>query len=143
MGRFLSREGYEAVLMLKPEQVVLFVAAALLSRCITSGYITEEERYRFYLFQNAATGLTAPAIAWSKVAFAITLFRIVRNRYLKYFLWFVMITANLALIPATISVWVPACSDPRKVFRPAYPECMAHFYLKYLGGSSIGTPNFL
>ncbi len=117
----------------------MLVAAALLSRCITSGYVTDDEKYRFYFYQNAATGLTAPAISWSKVAFAITLSRIVRNRYLKYFLWFVMATANLNLIPATISIWVPACNDPRKVFRPAYPECMSHYYLQYLGGASIGT----
>ncbi len=101
--------------------------------------MTDDEKYRFYFYQNAATGLTAPAISWSKVAFAITLSRIVRNRYLKYFLWFVMATANLNLIPATISIWVPACNDPRKVFRPAYPECLNHSYLEYLGGASIGT----
>ncbi len=110
----------------------------MLSRCIASGYETDEEKRRFYFYQNAATGLTAPAISWSKVAFAITLLRIVRYRVLKIFLWFVIVTANLNLIPATISIWVPACNDPRKSYRPAYPECMDLDYLKYLGGASIG-----
>ncbi|KAK3900615.1 hypothetical protein C8A05DRAFT_35750 [Staphylotrichum tortipilum] len=117
--------------------IVLLVAAALMSRCISSGYTLAREKVEFYKFQNAATGLTAAAISWSKAAFAITLLRIVRNRWLKYFLWFVIVTATLNLIPATLSIWIPACNDPRKIFRPAYPKCFQHIYLKYLGGASI------
>ena len=111
----------------------------MLSRCITSGYDTDAEKYRFYAYQNAATGMAAPAISWSTVAFAITLMRIVRNRILNIFLWFVIVTANLNLIPATLSIWIPACTDPRRSFRPAHPKCMDLYDLKYLGGASIGT----
>ncbi len=82
--------------------------------------------------------MTTLATAWSKVAFAVTLLRIVRNRFLKYFLWFVIVTANLILIPGMISIWVPACTDPRRVYRPAHPNCMNYVYLQYLGGATIG-----
>ncbi len=85
--------------------------------------------------------MTTFATAWSKVAFAITLSRIVRNRYLKYFLWFVIVTANLVLIPGMISIWVPACVDPRRIYRPAYPNCTNYIYLQYLGGATIGMAN--
>ncbi|KAK4031824.1 hypothetical protein C8A01DRAFT_51224 [Parachaetomium inaequale] len=117
--------------------VILLIAAALLSRTILSGYETDDDKARFFLFQNTEAAMTTLVIAWSKVTFAITLLRIVRNRYLKYFLWFVIVTANLILVPGMISIWVPACVDPRKVFRPAYPTCMDHIYLQYLGGSTI------
>ena len=119
----------------------MLISAALLSRTISSGYATDDDKIRFFLFQNTATAMTTLATAWSKVAFAITLSRIVRNRYLKYFLWFVMLTANLILIPGMISIWVPACVDLRKIYRPAYPACMYYVYLQYLGGATIGTTN--
>ena len=119
----------------------MLISAALLSRTISSGYETDDDKVRFFLFQNTETGMTTLATAWSKVTFAITLLRIVRNRYLKYFLWFVVVTANLVLVPGMISIWVPACVDPRKIYRPAYPTCMNYIYLQYLGGSTIGTTN--
>jgi hypothetical protein len=113
----------------------------LLSCTIAVGYETDYDKFRFYSLHDTETALTTVATAWSKVAFAITLFRIVRNRYLKYFLWFVMVTANLILIPGMISIWVPACVDLRKIYRPAYPNCMYYRYLQYLGGATIGTTN--
>ena len=116
----------------------MLISAAMLSSIIATGYATDDEKIHFYLFQNTGTAMTTLATAWSKVAFAITLSRIVRSRYLKYFLWFVMLTANLILVPGMISIWVPACADDRKVFRPAYPTCMHHVYLQYLGGTTIG-----
>ncbi len=115
------------------------VSAALISAAIASGYATDEQKVDFFLYQNTGVAMTTLATAWSKVSFAITLYRIIRNRYLKYFLWFVMITANLILIPGMMSIWIPACADPRKVFRPAYPTCMNHIKLQYLGGTTIGT----
>ena len=117
----------------------MLISAALLSRAISSGYATDDDKFRFFIHHNTATAMTTLAIAWSKAAFAITLTRIVRNRYLKYFLWFVIVTANLILIPGMISIWVPACTDPRRVYRPAHPACMYHGYLQYLGGTTIGT----
>ncbi len=66
-----------------------------------------------------------------------------RNRFLKYFLWFVMITANLILIPGMISIWSPACTDPRRIYRSAYPYCLDLKNLEYLGGATIGTDDQL
>ncbi len=122
-------------------QVILLISAALLSRTITNGYATDEDKVRFFLYHDTETAMTTLATAWSKVAFAITLSRIVRNRYLKYFLWFVIVTANLIMIPGMISIWVPACVDLRKVYRAAYPQCMYWVTLQYLGGATIGTSN--
>ncbi|KAK3898115.1 hypothetical protein C8A05DRAFT_19247 [Staphylotrichum tortipilum] len=117
--------------------VILVVSAGLISAASAAGYATDQQKLKFFLYQNTGVAMTTLATAWSKVAFAITLYRIIRNRYLKYFLWFVMLTANLILIPGMMSIWLPACADPRKVFRPAYPNCMDHVKLQYLGGTTI------
>ena len=117
------------------------VSAALISAAIASGYMTDKQKINFFMYQNTGVAMTTLATAWSKVSFAITLYRIIRNRYLKYFLWFVMLTVNLILVPGMISIWVPACVDLRKIYRPAYPTCMYYVYLQYLGGTTIGTTN--
>lgn len=82
--------------------------------------------------------MTTLATAWTKVAFAITLSRIIRERYLRYFLWFVIATANLILIPGMLSIWIPACEDPRKNLRPEHATCFYLTHLQYLGGATIG-----
>jgi hypothetical protein len=116
---------------------ILLVAAGLLTRTITSGYTSDDDKRRFFLFQNTSTSMTTLATAWTKVAFAITLSRIVRNRILLYFLWFVIVTANLILIPGMLSIWIPACEDPRSIFRPEHTKCFNLIYLQYLGGTTI------
>jgi hypothetical protein len=123
------------------KQVILLVAAALMSRTIAAGYATDDEKRSFLLFQNTSTSMTTLATAWTKVAFAITLARIVRDRYLRYFLWFVFVTATLILIPGMLSIWVPSCEDPRKIFRPQHATCFKLVDLQYLGGATIGTIN--
>jgi hypothetical protein len=117
----------------------MLVSAALMSRTITSGYASDDDKRRFLLFQNTSNCLTTVATAWTKVAFAITLSRIVRIRVLKYFLWFVIISANLILVPGMLSIWIPACEDPRKNLRPQHDTCFPLAVLEYLGGSTIGT----
>ncbi|KAH6842382.1 hypothetical protein B0I37DRAFT_196371 [Chaetomium sp. MPI-CAGE-AT-0009] len=124
-------------LVLSISWCILLVAAALLTRTITSGYTSDDEKRRFFLFQNTSTSMTTLATAWTKVAFAITLSRIVRNRFLLYFLWFVIVTANLILIPGMLSIWIPACEDPRAIFRPQHATCFKLVYLQYLGGTTI------
>ena len=117
----------------------MLAAAALMSRTITSGYASDDDKRRFLLFQNTSNCLTTLATAWTKVAFAITLSRIVRIRVLKYFLWFVIISANLILVPGMLSIWIPACEDPRKNLRPQHATCLPLAVLEYLGGTTIGT----
>ncbi|KAK4150901.1 hypothetical protein C8A00DRAFT_45794 [Chaetomidium leptoderma] len=116
---------------------ILLVAAALMSRTITAGYATDDDKRNFFLYQNTSTSMTTLATAWTKVAFAITLLRIIRNRYLKYFLWFIVVTENLILIPGMLSIWIPACEDPRSVLRPQHALCFKLDYLQYLGGVTI------
>ncbi|KAK4119590.1 hypothetical protein N657DRAFT_684384 [Parathielavia appendiculata] len=117
--------------------LILLVAAALLSRTISAGYATEDAKRTFFLYQNTSNCMTTLATAWSKVAFAITLSRIVRNQYLRYFLWFVMVTANLILVIAMVAIWIPACTDPRRVLRPEHTRCLDLKVLQYLGGTTI------
>ncbi|KAL2186939.1 hypothetical protein L209DRAFT_683794 [Thermothelomyces heterothallicus CBS 203.75] len=116
---------------------ILLVAAALMSRTISSGYATDDDKRRFFLFQNTATSMTTLATAWTKIAFAITLCRIVRNRYLLAFLAFVIVTANLILVPGMMSIWIPACEDPRAFLRPEHTLCYKLRDLRYLGGTTI------
>jgi hypothetical protein len=123
-----------------PEQIVLLVAAALVSHLIGVGYETEDQERTFYLFQNTSTSMTTIATSWTKVAFAITLIRIVRNRAMNYFLWAVIVTENLILVPGMLSIWIPACVDPRRKFRPEHAVCFDLISLQYLGGTTIGTP---
>lgn len=116
----------------------MLVGAALLSHTIVTGYRTDDDKRAFFLYHNTSTALLTLATAWSKVSFAITLSRIVRHRALRYFLWFVIITANLIMVPGMMSIWIPACSDPRRFLRPAHAICFKHIILQYLGGATIG-----
>ncbi|KAL2148983.1 hypothetical protein VTH82DRAFT_1669 [Thermothelomyces myriococcoides] len=116
---------------------ILLVAAALMSRTITTGYATDDDKRHFYLFQNTATSMTTLATAWTKVAFAATLCRIVRNHYLLAFLAFVIVTANLVLALGMLSIWIPACEDPRAFLRPEHHLCFKLRDLQYLGGTTI------
>jgi len=81
--------------------------------------------------------MTTLATAWTKVSFAITLCRIVRNRFLLSFLGFVIVSANLILAPGMLSIWVPACEDPRAILRPEHTICFKLKDLQYLGGTTI------
>jgi hypothetical protein len=110
----------------------------MVSHTILAGYETEAQQRQFLLNQNTWAALTAIANTWTKVAFAITIYRIARYRLLKIFLWFVIISANLMLIPTMFAIWTPACEDPRKVLRPQHALCFPVVDLRYLGGASIG-----
>ncbi|KAM7219707.1 hypothetical protein V8F06_004920 [Rhypophila decipiens] len=81
--------------------------------------------------------MATAATSWSKVAFAITLMRLARNKFQLVFLWFVVITANLILIPGITSTYIPACVDPRARFRPVNNMCWDLEVLQSLGGATI------
>lgn len=117
----------------------MLIAGALVSCTIAVVYDeTDNARRAFFRYQNTSTWLAAVATSWTKVAFALTLTRIVQERILKYFLWFIIAVANLILIPGALSIWIPACGDPRAIYRPAYPKCLELRILQYLGGSFMG-----
>ena len=109
-------------------------AAALLSYDMSAGYSTPDDAARFIFFLQIGTTLVSFAIAWSKVASAITLLRVVRNRFFKYFLWFIIVSGHLVLIPGLISLWVSECTSPR------IPSqfCIDHVPLQALGGVMFG-----
>lgn len=119
--------------------MLLLVACALLSRATAVGYATDDDRLVFFRLHDVSTSLTTLATSWSKVAFAITLTRIVQHRFLTCFLWFVIVTATLILIPGLLSIWIPACDDPRRIYRPEQAVCWPLPVLEYLGGTTIGA----
>ncbi|KAK5651371.1 hypothetical protein OQA88_12528 [Cercophora sp. LCS_1] len=117
--------------------LLLLVAGALTSGAITVGSATSEDKRAFFRLQNTTISLLMMATSWSKVAFAITLTRIARHRMQIYFLWFIIVTATLVLIPGNLATWVPACVDPRRKFRPVTDMCYSLDTLKYLGGTTM------
>ena len=94
------------------------------------------KRY-FFQLQNTSILLTTIATSWTKVAFAITLTRLARHKIQLYFLWFIVVTANLVLIPGITSTFIPACVDPRARFRPVNNVCWDLPTLQTLGGATI------
>jgi len=121
-------------------QTLLLVAGALVSCAIAIVHDESDDgRRSFFRYQNTSTWLAAVATSWTKVAFAITLTKIIAQwSLIKYFLWFLIAVANLILIPGTLSIWIPACGDPRAIYRPAHPMCWELPVLQYLGGSFMG-----
>jgi hypothetical protein len=118
--------------------LLLLVAAALLSSAITTGYETDDNKRKFFLLHHVSTSMTTIATAWSKVSFAITLTRIIHERILKCILLGVIVTANMVIILGIVSIWIPACGDPRAIYRPEHKLCYQLRILQYLGGVTIG-----
>ncbi|KFX87403.1 hypothetical protein V490_08264 [Pseudogymnoascus sp. VKM F-3557] len=117
--------------------LLLLVAAALLSSAITTGYETDDDKRKFFLVHHISTSMTTIATAWSKVSFAITLTRIIHERILKCILCGIIVTANIVIILGIVSIWVPACGDPRAIYRPEHKLCYQLRILQYLGGVTI------
>jgi hypothetical protein len=127
-------------LVLTVSWLLLLVAGALVSCTIAVVHDeSDDARRAFFRYQNTSTWLAALATSWTKVAFAITLLHVVRERVFKYVLYFLIAVANLILIPGSLSIWIPACGDPRAVFRPANSICFKLPILQYLGGSFMGV----
>ncbi|KAM7185066.1 hypothetical protein V8F33_012628 [Rhypophila sp. PSN 637] len=128
-------------LVLTVSWMLLLVAGALITRLIDVGPTSDrsrgfQKRY-FFQLQNHAIMMATVATSWSKVAFAITLMRLARNKFQLGFLWFVVITANLILVPGITSTYIPACVDPRARFRPVNKMCWDLEVLQSLGGATI------
>ena len=121
--------------------LLLLVGGALISRLIAVGSASDEgpdsAKSYFFRLHNISVVMTTLATSSSKVAFAVTLTRIARHKLQLCFLWFVIITANLILVPGLVATLVPACVDPRKVYRPVHGICMDLRTLQYLGGSTM------
>lgn len=109
-------------------------ADGLLSTIMSAGYSTPSDEAHFILFLRIGTTMISPVIAWTKVAFAITLLRVVRDGLFKYFLWFIIISGHLVLIPGIISLWLPECTSSETA-----QTCLGHASLQALGGIMFGT----
>lgn len=119
--------------------MILLVAAALLTCATTVGYDTDSDRRAFFRYHHTSTSMTTIATSWSKVAFAITLTRIVHNRILTYCLWAIIVTANMIIVLGMVSIWIPADGDPLAKYRPVHNVSLPLRDLQYLGGTTIGT----
>ncbi|KAK2784785.1 hypothetical protein FQN52_008870 [Onygenales sp. PD_12] len=117
--------------------LILLVAGALVSSTIRIGYDSDDDKRTFFRYHHTFTTMTAIAISWTKVSFAITLSRIVHSRLLNYLLWATIATANIVIILAILSIWIPACGDDVAVFRPVHNICWELRVTQYLGGTSI------
>ncbi|KAK2757295.1 hypothetical protein FQN54_004809 [Arachnomyces sp. PD_36] len=117
--------------------LILLVAGALMSSAITAGSNTDEGKRAFFLFHHTSTSMTTIATSWTKVAFAVTLLRIVQHRTMTYLLWAIIVTANMILVLGILSIWIPACGDPATEWRPARSMCWSVGTLQYLGGTTI------
>ena len=122
-----------------PVQLILLVACALLSSATTAGYDTDDDKRAFFRFHHISTSMTTIATSWTKVAFAVTLLRIVQNRAVTLSLWVIILMSNLVLITGMLSIWIPACGDPVAIYRPEHGLCWPLGVLQYLGGVTIGT----
>jgi hypothetical protein len=114
------------------------VSCALLSCAIAVGYDSDDAKRAFFRFHHTSTSMTTIATSWTKVAFAITLTRIIRNRILTCLLWAIIVTANIVIVLGILSIWIPACGDPIAIYRPVHNMCWKLPPLQYLGGTTIG-----
>ncbi|KFZ02997.1 hypothetical protein V502_11321 [Pseudogymnoascus sp. VKM F-4520 (FW-2644)] len=117
--------------------LMLLIAGALLSSATTVGYDTDDDKRAFFRLHHTSTSMTTIATSWSKVAFAITMTRIVHNHILTCCLWGIIVTANLVIILGIVSIWIPACGDPLAIYRPEHNLCWPLRDLQYIGGTTI------
>lgn len=73
------------------------------------------------LLCDIGESLAIMACTLGKTSFAVTLLRIVVQRWMVALLWFVIITMNVVNILAALFVFVQ-CKDPRHLWNPAIPS---------------------
>ncbi|KAF6838244.1 hypothetical protein CPLU01_02605 [Colletotrichum plurivorum] len=70
------------------------------------------------LHANLAGSFSIIAVAWSKTSFSLTLLRIATERWMKYVIWFILITINITLGTAVLITWIQ-CWPVEKTWRTA------------------------
>ena len=75
----------------------------------------------FMLHANLAGSFSIIAAAWSKTSFAFTLLRIASGRWMPWFIWFVIISMNLALGGGVLVTWIQ-CWPVEKTWRTSAVE---------------------
>lgn len=80
---------------------------------------------KFTLVAETRATFTIAAIAWTKTAFAITLLRLTEG-WTKRFVWFIIISVNLALGLSGLLFWVQ-CTPLAKSWTPTLPgKCLSY-----------------
>lgn len=75
------------------------------------------------LLADIAEALAIMSCTLGKTSFAVTLYRIVVQPWIKGVLWFIIITMNVVNVLAALFVFVQ-CKDPRHLWNPSIPsEC--------------------
>lgn len=98
------------------------------------------------LLCNIGESLAIMACTLGKTSFAVTLLRIVVQRWMVVVLWFVIVTMNVVNILTALFVFLQ-CKDPRHLWNPMIPsECwpsdvFTNFSL-FVGGRTIHHPCF-
>ncbi|KAK0716611.1 hypothetical protein B0T21DRAFT_64537 [Apiosordaria backusii] len=81
----------------------------------------------YLLYCNLAGTFSILAACWSKTSFAITILRI-SNGWMKYLVWFIIVTVNLSLGAAIALTW-GQCTPIAKIWQPKLEgECWPKFY---------------
>ncbi|KAL4908114.1 hypothetical protein BDW74DRAFT_97192 [Aspergillus multicolor] len=97
-------------------------------------------------YSSISQTLAIMACALGKTSFAVTLLRIVIDRWMMWLLWFIIITMNIANLLAAIFVFVQ-CKDPRSNWDPSivsqcWPDYVFTNYSLFVGAYS-GLQDFL
>jgi hypothetical protein len=72
------------------------------------------------ILSYAAGFCTTVATAWSKTSFAITLLRLSNNGWIRWLVWFIIVTVNLVLGFAAAIMWIQ-CWPVAKLWTPEMP----------------------
>ncbi|KAL0931423.1 uncharacterized protein CTRU02_214158 [Colletotrichum truncatum] len=70
------------------------------------------------LHANLSGSFSIIAACWSKTSFALTLLRIATERWMKWLIWFIMISVNVALGLNVLFTWI-SCWPVEKTWRTA------------------------
>jgi hypothetical protein len=83
-----------------------------------------------------ASTLAIEAVAFSKTSFALTLLRLSQETKMRWIIWFIIITVNIAMGMSTIITWVQ-CSPVSKGWHKMDPGyCWPSTVLEYYGISA-------
>ncbi|CBF81448.1 hypothetical protein AN5664.2 [Aspergillus nidulans FGSC A4] len=97
-------------------------------------------------YSSISQTLAILACALGKTSFAVTLLRIVIQKWMNWLLWFIIITMNIANLLAALFVFVK-CKDPRSNWDPSivskcWPDYVFTNYSLFVGAYS-GLQDFL
>lgn len=88
---------------------------ALVIHEYATGYILKDTTHkwddRMHILINITSCLMLMGQAWTKTAFGVTLLRLSRERWQKWFLWFCIATMNAYMIFKVFFQWAKVCGS--------------------------------